>query len=1048
VASWSDISLTDFFYAFRKAKVDCFYESSIRVSEKFSSYEEKLGTNLATLLSRLHNEEAAHVLEEGLGRPTLFPKRLNIQTAADTPARGHAFFSDPKRAFNRAVSSEMTPEFRMIGEFSVDCHILSALWVNLVGHKYDAKLSPRALASRVRRYRSSKKDVEIGGYHLEALGSFEPYFQPYRKWRDDGISAMNASIDAGDSIIALTLDVGNFYHNIDPSFFISTGFLRYLGLSLNSFEIGFTSVFASALKIWSQNCTDAMVDLGCTPWASGNGGIPIGLSIVRIISNSVLTFVDNEIETKLRPIYYARYVDDLFLVIKDQQNLESQEDLWKVIESQIDAFSRDKESGDVSLRMPAWAGSTEIRLQASKQKAFFLSGRAGKDLLTNIASQIREVSSERRLMHLPENLDQTQSAKALAATDGVDEADSLRRADGLTLRRLGWSILLRSVSTLARDLRPRDWIKERNDFYDFAHEHVIRPDKILEQLDHLPRLFAIAVSLGDWRQAYRMYRETVSAIYELERTTIGMPMRINGRTCLATTASVWEGTRQQVEVFFREALIRAYPVESPEPNSRPFFTLLADLSTEPDALISKAMLARETDWARVPYREHLRKFAKRRAPARADEDLVYGRYAKEATLREFLGRSEGPVRRKAQQRVAAAALTDTGEDASILPFLVPTRPYTAEEIALYLPDECVFEEPVQAAHNWAEYTRAVRGVWVRSQLAEDALPDILQAPDEVDEKGLSPEAVENPGGNNVDPPVVLIEGPERHRPIRLGITSFGTSDKTWSLGASGTPDLSPSRYKALAHIVNQAVNEVYRPDYLILPELALPENWIRTISERLLASGISLISGLDYCSYPDGTIDSSAVLVLSDNRLGYPSALQIRQRKDEPAPGEEENLYVSHGRSWRNESRLPKPIYLHNGFFFGILVCSELQNIDYRMHFQGFVDCVMILSWNKDIETFAALVDSACFDVHAYIALVNNLRYGDSRVRRPAKQSHLRDLCRVRGGLNNQLVVVEIDPLELRAQQSRAKRWPKKSDSYKPAPEGFRISKARWSVPS
>jgi hypothetical protein len=44
--------------------------------------------------------------------------------------------------------------------------------------------------------------------------------------------------------------------------------------------------------------------------------------------------------------------------------------------------------------------------------------------------------------------------------------------------------------------------------------------------------------------------------------------------------------------------------------------------------------------------------------------------------------------------------------------------------------------------------------------------------------------------------------------------------------------------------------------------------------------------------------------------------------------------------------------------------------------------------------------------------------------------------------------VVEINPKSLRAQQSRVHRWPKPSDRYKPAPEGFRISDARKTTPS
>lgn len=1036
---WDELSLDDLFFAFRKAKVDCFYESSIRVCERFVEYEQNLADNLDALLARLRNDELIDVLLEGIGDPIIFPKRLNLAPDESRPSAGHAFFSDADRAFKKTVKQKVQPEFRLIGDFTVDCHVLSALWVNVVGHKFDARLSPRALASRVRRYRATKERERLGAYHLEALGSFEPYFTPYRKWRDDGIRAMRASVSSGDPIIAITLDVGNFYHSIDPSFFVDPGFIQYLGVEMNEFELSFSVTFSRALSAWSDRCAARLKHFGCSEDDVFTGGIPIGLSIVRIISNAVLSFLDDKIDIGLSPIYYSRYVDDLFLVLRDNANISSQEELWRFISQKVPYFSR-QEDGNVALDLPQWGGRTQLKLQASKQKTFFLSGQSGLDLLENIASQIREVSSERRLMPLAESLQRSQSAKALAATESADDADSLRRADGLTLRRLGWSVLLRSVNTLARDLQPKDWAKERDGFYDFAHEHVIRPDKILEQLDHLPRLFSLAISLSDWKQALRVYRETISSIYKLEEATSGRPMRINGADASRVVPEVWEETRSQVKVFFREALVRAYPLQNAAPTARAFQSILKELSLPLLALDRLALQCREADWSRIAYRDHLRLFATRCAPVKAGEERLYGRYPRQKLLQQFLSRSatksSGQLIRRLPERLA----DEESQAESMLPFFFPTRPYTPEEIALYLPNECVFAEPTQAERDWADYTRAVRGVWVRSELADEVtLPDETFEPIASDDDDIAPPTI---------PPMVIVNGAALHRPIRLGITSFATSDETWAKAAAGTPDLSPARYRALARMVNAAVGETPKPDYLMLPELSVPDRWIATIAGRLLDAGISLIAGLDYDRHAGDEIDSSAVLVLTDDRLGYPSTLQVRQRKELPAPGEEENLFVSHGQTWKQQVPNLKPVYVHNGLYMGVLVCSELQNIEYRSAFQGHVDCMMILSWNKDIETFSALVDSACFDVHAYIALVNNLRYGDSRLRRPAKQSHLRDVCRVRGGLNNQLVVVEIDPVQLRAQQSRAKRWPKKNDAYKPAPEGFVISKARRTVPS
>jgi ketopantoate hydroxymethyltransferase len=40
--------------------------------------------------------------------------------------------------------------------------------------------------------------------------------------------------------------------------------------------------------------------------------------------------------------------------------------------------------------------------------------------------------------------------------------------------------------------------------------------------------------------------------------------------------------------------------------------------------------------------------------------------------------------------------------------------------------------------------------------------------------------------------------------------------------------------------------------------------------------------------------------------------------------------------------KTPKPIYIHNGVNFGVMVCSEQQNSKARIRFQGAVDTLMV----------------------------------------------------------------------------------------------------------
>ncbi len=88
--------------------------------------------------------------------------------------------------------------------------------------------------------------------------------------------AIRRAIDAGDAVIALTLDFSSYYHSIDPSFMIDQGFLSVIGLQLSSWEIEFTRSLVKALKTWGARA--ASMIRSQQPDYSGQGGLPIGLS--------------------------------------------------------------------------------------------------------------------------------------------------------------------------------------------------------------------------------------------------------------------------------------------------------------------------------------------------------------------------------------------------------------------------------------------------------------------------------------------------------------------------------------------------------------------------------------------------------------------------------------------------------------------------------------------------------------------------------------------------------------------------------------------------
>jgi hypothetical protein len=137
-------------------------------------------------------------------------------------------------------------------------------------------------------------------------------------------------------------------------------------------------------------------------------------------------------------------------------------------------------------------------------------------------------------------------------------------------------------------------------------------------------------------------------------------------------------------------------------------------------------------------------------------------------------------------------------------------------------------------------------------------------------------------------------------------------------------------------------------------------------------------------------------------------------------------------------------IVRHGNFQFAILICSELTNIDRRAKIRGKVDALIVPQWNKDIEGFSPLVESAANDLHAFIIQSNNRQYGDSRIRAPYKDIWKRDIVRLKGGIEDYFAIGEIDILSLRRFQS-SYRSP--NEPFKPVPDGFEMDSSRKELP-
>ncbi len=994
------ITLHDLSLAYRKAKVDLYYSSHASL-DAIAGYEENLHSNLLALLQKINSENEDWIKEpDFIGTWTLVAKTVNMDcwTKYKKENGGSPIFSSPadewkyalKILAKKEIREKPAAEFRVMAKCSLDFHVLSTLWILEVGKLFDAKLSDCAYGNRLRRTQDGR-DINI-----LSLGSFQPYLKPFRNWRDNGIAAMRTALNADKKIVALTADVSSFYHELNSGFMLDPAFvLDVLKLDLTEYQCKLHRLFISALQAWAA----------ATPLQKG---LPVGLPASAVVANMALIELDNRIEQQTAPIYYGRYVDDILLVMENSSEFGSTVDVWEWLfdrsSGKLGWVDQSKKQIDYK---PAYLsdgdGKSRVHFANAKNKVFLLAGETGKTLVDAISHQIHARASEWRSMpRLPRSATHV-STDLLAATQSDGEvADSLRKADVLTMRRAGFAIKLRDFEAYERDLPPEAWAEHRRAFFRAVTQHVLVLPQFFDLAVYLPRVVRLATACEDFAELRRIIDVLIGLCDQVQNQC---EISIKAWPDVKLKPATKEMLRQwklQLFTSIRESITAAFPPRLSKTGKQAWQSHMADYHP---VIESDNLLAWPSS-ARAFQMKQARLFS---------FDLAHMPFRFIGLPKEMVAQRGIPPKKAVTDGGALIGLLPNSvlEGAQILaqwigfktipqglPFA--TRPFNLPELFIlnrhaYLE---VGREDMQAV------VLSVRGFELGEKAPLFDKKNILQIPDGAATKKYG-----------------------------IAVSSWQTSLESWTACVMRMPDPDLQRYVRVCHLLDGVIAQPRDSRYLILPELSLPAHWFIRIARKLQARGISLITGIEYLHASNSRVHNQVWAALSHDGLGFPSLMVYRQDKQLPALHEEQELQRLAGLEMKPDKVWKKPpIIQHGDLRFALLICSELTNIQYRADLRGKVDALFVPEWNPDTETFNALVESSALDIHAYIIQCNDRQYGDSRIRAPYKESWKRDLLRVKGGVTDYCVIGEIDVQSLRQFQSSHRSPPK---PFKPVPDGF-----------
>lgn len=1020
----------------------------------------------ATVITALLGEQAAwekirDVLLKTVGI-LCYPKKVAHTTGEAKGAKGRVICGLEEDKV-RVTASQYFMDMHPVGQ------ILGVFWAMTIGGALDAAdgsgpvMYQHSYGNRLRTrlFVRSPERIRIS----DSPHFMEPYFSQYENWRDQALKRAQTCVRDKQDVIVATLDIRRFFYCVDINkarydeileeyrdhelitalcdrYAIEERTLR----RLHEFVYRVMERFSEKLI---KEMDDAKED-GAIPIRKRQVMLPIGFMPSLILSNWVMMPFDDAIVSRVNPVYYGRYVDDIILVDKVKRNsvlyrkIREGEDaadvclrLFKGIlkrseplgsdQNQDQTEQRDSDSEDKNLYIDEevltnTTSATSLCIQADKLKCFYFEGGKPATLLDCFQSRIAKNASAFQV--LPELddalLDNDYSDVMSLMAEG--SPNKLREVEGVGLDRYATSKFLGKLYKIVHAQKPDKQIKQV--MRDLSV--LLRPRDLVELYTLWERLLEIALLAGCHDTYVEFAHNMYTGIEKIEgHTSLRQNMQqFLGIAIIRTSSLIW-GSRAK-------DLLSA--VEKSFDSKNEVFALFRARENPRLQYIATAMTGRYTTplpiWC-------------------ADKDLLT------QTKEEICLFTLGGIKAAINWDKVKKALT--GDD---------FRVYLEE--CLKLCDALPYVlSPGEIAYMYATFCM-VCGESLDTKKSNDFVGMCYAAINsmskqetkkrKVDPKATIPMVTVTPfprskGCKNTTEDAVIVKidsasTPKYLSPLkpRIALANIRLSTETARIAMQGRADLSYGRFRRFRNLIAQAQKE--RVDILVLPEYALPYMWVPDIIRLCAKSQMAIITGIE--PIPMGSAltpgrgerrptiyNLTAVILPYTLEDGSRFAHLTFHHKVHYAPGEIEMIAKNHCTYTCGDTH---HLFLWRDVWFSVFCCFELASITDRAAFGHIPDMTVAVEWNPDLEYFSNIMESLSRDIHCYCIQVNNSEYGDNRIVTPMGRVK-RDPVRIKGGRNATVITHDLDVELLReCQMDKAKA---DSKGFKPSPPGFDENIAR-----
>lgn len=802
---------------------------------------------------------------------------------------------------------------------------------------------------------------------------YEPYFRKYQEWRDKGINAAKQQIEQGNNVLFITLDIKNYFHSVQVDF-----------RQLKSFIPKKDNQVAKLTDIIEQICIDHTKKV-YGPQKHIHPILPIGLPSSGVIANWILSDFDKDIKNSTAPVYYGRYVDDIFLVVANVEPPTKDIIQWMCERffSKCDVLEK---VGDNTLKIKS-NRCEGLEIQKKKLRLFYFDAHWSLALLNKFQTTLQENSSA--FWFLPNEEDLKDSLDDTYDLQYEDTINKFRSISSCKLNKYGASVFLAKRLKLAI-LSPGNYDKKLSDeiFRFFNGQSVISMYSMWEKVF---TYFTITHAYKSIQILQKLIYRGISKI-ELKAEE---DSNINDIQI--------ENVKERIQQYLRSHMLRSLML------AKVFVKQNIGVKDDQETIKQGAVLFKKALMIRHFYLP-LPIFALTRKFINEEMDIT---------------------------SFDTTYISDNEIDQKFLnsSWLIPRHIWLHEICSLQIP--CILNKDYDSSF-YHDNRRQPRNEFISScmelfrQLNGESLTSVIRTK----KHKLYSETKGKTKTRRIYSEIINVGVEEGGDKIKVGLSNVNTNleDINEAILHRSILDVK----KRMRHIDILNLAEKARVDILLLPEVFVPFDWLCAYADEARRKQRAMIFGLEHFSL-ENTCYNIAITLLPFEFHGRREALIVPRLKNHYSPRE-----ITYIEGCRKQVPHKKYSIYHlfqwRGIQFSVYNCFELTDIVHRSIFRSELDILFAIEYNLDVNYFSNISESVSRDLHCYYIQANTSYYGDSRVVEP-KKTEYQNPVRVKGGDNDVILSYTLDIAALRKFQAQTYLLQEEHKQFKKTPPDFQHEK-------